>query len=60
MSERTDAQLRVIKAVMNSLGAAGISAWLFGGWALLDRQPGGSSFTRRLPPPAAPGAHWWS
>jgi hypothetical protein len=28
------AQLRVIKAVTNLLGAAGISAWLFGGWGL--------------------------
>lgn len=34
MSERADAQLRVIKAVVNTLGAAGISAWLFGGWGL--------------------------
>ena len=34
MSERADAQLRVIKAVVNALGAAGISAWLFGGWGL--------------------------
>jgi LPS sulfotransferase NodH len=28
------AQLRVIKAVVNALGAVGISAWLFGGWGL--------------------------
>lgn len=34
MNERTGAQLRVIKAVVNTLGAAGISAWLFGGWGL--------------------------
>ena len=34
MSERADAQLWVIKAVVNALGAAGISAWLFGGWGL--------------------------
>jgi hypothetical protein len=34
MSERADAQLRVIRAVVNALGAAGISAWLFGGWGL--------------------------
>ena len=34
MNERADAQLRVIKAVTNSLGTAGISAWLFGGWGL--------------------------
>ena len=34
MSERADAQLRVIRAVTNSLGTAGISAWLFGGWGL--------------------------
>jgi hypothetical protein len=34
VNERTDAQLRVIKAVVNTLEAAGISAWLFGGWGL--------------------------
>lgn len=34
MNERATAQLRVIKAVVNALGAAGISAWLFGGWGL--------------------------
>ena len=34
MNERTDAQLRVIRAVVNALGAAGIPAWLFGGWGL--------------------------
>lgn len=34
MSERARAQLAVIKAVLNVLGAAGISAWLFGGWGL--------------------------
>ena len=34
VSERATAQLRVIKAVVNALGAAGISAWLFGGWGL--------------------------
>lgn len=28
------AQLRVIGAVVNALGAAGIPAWLFGGWGL--------------------------
>jgi hypothetical protein len=28
------AQLRIIKAVVNALDAAGISAWLFGGWGL--------------------------
>ena len=27
-------QLRIIKAVVNTLDAAGISAWLFGGWGL--------------------------
>jgi hypothetical protein len=32
--ERADAQLRVIKAVVNTLEVAGISAWLFGGWGL--------------------------
>lgn len=34
MSERADAQLRVIKAVISALGAVDISAWLFGGWGL--------------------------
>jgi len=34
VNERADAQLRVIKTVVNALGAAGISAWLFGGWGL--------------------------
>jgi Aminoglycoside-2''-adenylyltransferase len=34
VNERATAQLRVIKAVVNVLGAAGISAWLFGGWGL--------------------------
>jgi aminoglycoside-2''-adenylyltransferase len=34
MNERAAAQLRAIKAVVNTLGAADISAWLFGGWAL--------------------------
>ena len=34
MSGRADEQLRVIKAVTNALGAAGIPAWLFGGWGL--------------------------
>jgi len=34
MSERMTTQLRVIKAVVNALGAADISAWLFGGWGL--------------------------
>ncbi len=34
MNERAGEQLRVIKAVMNALGAVGISAWLFGGWGL--------------------------
>ena len=34
MNERTGAQLRVIKAVMNALRAVDISAWLFGGWGL--------------------------
>ena len=34
MNERATAQLRVIKAVVNALEAAGISAWLFGGWGL--------------------------
>src|SRR5258708_40122042 len=34
VNERAGAQLRVIKAVVNALGAAGISAWLVGGWGL--------------------------
>jgi len=34
VNERTTAQLRVIRAVVNTLDAAGISAWLFGGWGL--------------------------
>jgi hypothetical protein len=34
MNERAGAQLRAIKAVVNALGAADISAWLFGGWGL--------------------------
>jgi hypothetical protein len=34
MSERAAAQLRVITAVISRLEAAGISAWLFGGWGL--------------------------
>jgi Aminoglycoside-2''-adenylyltransferase len=34
MNERMTAQLRVIKAVVDVLGANGISAWLFGGWGL--------------------------
>ena len=34
MNERAGAQLRVIKAVMNALGAVDIPAWLFGGWGL--------------------------
>src|ERR1700733_11069321 len=34
MNERAAAQVRVIKAVVDALGAAGISAWLFGGWGL--------------------------
>jgi Aminoglycoside-2''-adenylyltransferase len=34
MNERSGAQLRVIKAVLNALGAVDISAWLFGGWGL--------------------------
>ena len=34
MNERMTAQLGIIKAVVNTLDAAGISAWLFGdgGW----------------------------
>ena len=34
MNERAGAQLRVIRAVINALGAVDISAWLFGGWGL--------------------------
>jgi hypothetical protein len=34
VSERAAAQLRVIRAVLSALGAADISAWLFGGWGL--------------------------
>jgi hypothetical protein len=34
MNKRAAAQLCVIKAVTNALGAAGISAWLFGGCGL--------------------------
>jgi len=34
VNERATAQLRVIKAVVNALEEAGISAWLFGGWGL--------------------------
>ena len=34
MNERATSQLHVIKAVVNALDAAGISAWLFGGWGL--------------------------
>ena len=34
MNERVNAQLRVIKDVVDALGAAGIPAWLFGGWGL--------------------------
>jgi hypothetical protein len=34
MNERMTAQLRIIKAVVDALEAAGISAWLFGGWGL--------------------------
>jgi hypothetical protein len=34
MNERAGAQLRVIKSVLNALGAVDISAWLFGGWGL--------------------------
>src|SRR5262250_3603417 len=34
MNERMTAQLRIIKAVLNALDAAGIPAWLFGGWGL--------------------------
>ena len=34
MNDSAPAQLEVIKAVTKTLGAAGISAWLFGGWGL--------------------------
>jgi hypothetical protein len=34
VNERTAAQLRIIRAVVNALDAAGIPAWLFGGWGL--------------------------
>ena len=34
MDDRSRAQLQVIQAVTDVLGAAGISAWLFGGWGL--------------------------
>lgn len=34
MNDRSRTQLRVIQAVTDVLGAAGISAWLFGGWGL--------------------------
>jgi Aminoglycoside-2''-adenylyltransferase len=34
VNERMTAQLRIIRAVVNALDAAGISAWLFGGWGL--------------------------
>ena len=34
MSERAAAQVRVIRAVTQVLGAADIPAWLFGGWGL--------------------------
>ena len=34
VNERMRAQLRVIEAVMDALGAVDISAWLFGGWGL--------------------------
>lgn len=34
MNDRARAQLQVIQAVANVLGAAGMSAWLFGGWGL--------------------------
>jgi hypothetical protein len=34
VNERVTAQLRVIKAVVDALGAVGIPAWLFGGWGL--------------------------
>ena len=34
MSDTARAQLQVIRAVTETLGAAGIPAWLFGGWGL--------------------------
>jgi Aminoglycoside-2''-adenylyltransferase len=34
MDEKTEGQLRVIRDVVAVLKAAGISAWLFGGWGL--------------------------
>ena len=34
MNERSRTQVRVIQAVTDALSAAGISAWLFGGWGL--------------------------
>jgi hypothetical protein len=34
MNERITAQLRIIKAVVSTLDAVGIPAWLFGGWGL--------------------------
>jgi Aminoglycoside-2''-adenylyltransferase len=34
MADRVKAQLRVIGAVTDALGAIGIPAWLFGGWGL--------------------------
>jgi hypothetical protein len=34
MNERMTAQLRIIKAVVNTLDTAAIPAWLFGGWGL--------------------------
>jgi Aminoglycoside-2''-adenylyltransferase len=34
MNERMAGQLRVIRAVTDALGSAGVPAWLFGGWGL--------------------------
>jgi hypothetical protein len=34
MDEKTEGQLRVIRKVIAVMHAAGISAWLFGGWGL--------------------------
>lgn len=34
MDERARAQLQVIRAVIETLRTAGVSAWLFGGWGL--------------------------
>jgi hypothetical protein len=34
VDEKTEGQLRVIREVVAALRAAGISAWLFGGWGL--------------------------